>query len=79
MPWRSLELGELPVHEVTALESALDVALELARSVDHELRRLLVERIVRVGLLRSAGGRGKWPHERQQNGTERDEPGKREQ
>jgi hypothetical protein len=68
VPWRLLELGELPAHEVTALESALDVALELARSVNHELRRLLVERIVRVGLLGSAGG-GERPRERQQNRT----------
>lgn len=46
-----LELGELPVQEMAALERAFHVVLKLAGLVDHELGGLLVEWVIWVGLL----------------------------
>jgi hypothetical protein len=46
------EARELLASDIAALESLLDVAFKVSRPIDHQLRRLLVQRIIRVGLLR---------------------------
>jgi hypothetical protein len=43
------QLGELMAKEVTALERLFDIALELGLVLDHQLRGLLVERVIGLG------------------------------
>lgn len=44
------QLWELMAKEVTALERLFDIALELGLVLDHQLRGLLVERVIGIGL-----------------------------